>query len=452
MDPWLKLMQALQGGAMGPGGTPYFNPRTNPGPGTNVPVASGTTPMRGAIPDATRGVYAQDRFPAPALPTAPPANQVPKSPPTMTEGNVPDAVSANKQLFGQTLNPGRFTGVGTTQYDPSKVQELAKAAIDNAKTPTERERLEQEYFRIASAPPEKQSKWMEALFMGLQATQRIADPLNQAGTYQQGQQIQSFAEAKKQDALGKIASRLNPIYAQQKQKYDSTLAGIKAEGELADLEYKQEQTRALKRGKTINKEVDGKTYYSDDGGKTWKDSQGIPAPSRVKVKLDSGPEVEVPATTAYTQQESNRRAKMQADATRESKEVDRAIAQGKMSAEQGGAYQEALRKWETDRDQMISEGQEKQNLASVKEGQAADMAAQGGAAEAAELRKEAAELRAAGRALIRKADALRKPKQSEFQTYNLPASATRDTVMQRLRQRGIKEGSAEWNKVLSAIP
>jgi hypothetical protein len=422
MDPWLKIIQALQQSGMGPGGTPNFNPNS-PGPGTNVPVASGVPPLRSAIPDPARGPYAQQQVPGSVIPSAQPSNQVPTSPPTTTTGNIPDTVA--RGLTGQQINPAKFDF--TKPYDPSQVQEVARAAIDTAKTPSERERLEKEYYSIASAPPEKQNKWLSALFAGLQATQRIADPENRAGTYQQGAPFKSLAETRKEDALTKIAGRLNPLYAQQKQKYEGITAGAKAEEALAEAELKRTQAAKLKSGagdRIHQKGEDGKTYYSDDKGKTWKDSQGIPAPQRIKQKLKStGDVIDVDPQKVYDQEKSTERTEITAAATRESKEIERQIAQGKMTAEQGSEYNQAVRKYETDRQALIIQGEELQNEASALEGQAADLEARGGAAEAAELRKDATAKRREGRAKIRQGNELRKPKKEEFQTYTVPKSS-----------------------------
>jgi len=261
------------------------------------------------------------------------------------------------------------------------------------KPPSEQEWLETELERIRQAPPEKQNKWMEALIIGLQATQRIADPTNQAGSYQQGAPIKSLAEMKKAEAIQKVEGRLKPIYEKNKRAQDQMLGGLKVRETQADIAKKEAEAKAL----------------------------GVPKPTPPTVKVNiGGKEVEVPATAALTAQTSKENAKVQAEATVERARIDREVAQGKYTVEQGNKHKDEIQKWETDVSKLILDGEELQNLAGDKEIQADKLEAQGGVAEAAKLRTEASADRTAGRAKIKQGNELRNNPPKKPETYTVP--------------------------------
>ncbi len=289
-----------------------------------------------------------------------------------------------------------------------------------------REQLEGDYADIAAAPADKQNKWLQGLFLAMQAGQRIADPMNQAGAYDSKQPIQWLGNAKKAGELSQIQSELAPIYAQDQQRAGGLKTTIDLESELAKIgKTKAETQQILKGGGKAPERItsEGIVYERQQDG-SWATAQGIPAPTRVSVTLKDGTKVALTPEEAFRQERSDARNTETANATRESKQIERDIDATRYQKDDEAKIANEQNEFQNKRAALITEGEELQNEAAILEGQAADLAAAGGVAEAAKLREKAAEKRTQGRAKINTGNRMQAPR-SRPKSYTPPKERAR---------------------------
>lgn len=163
LEKLLKGIGITQGAnPITPGKTPSFNPNA-----TDPRVVAGT-PLHTSVPDPDRPPFMQVQGQYGTIPTDEPSNAVPSSPPKTVTGNVP-----------VNLEDALATARGDFQT-------------------------------AVSGPAHKQNPWMQALYLGLQGVQRVADPTNPANA----QPVKWLGEAKRDDRIRKAGERLAPLEAQ----------------------------------------------------------------------------------------------------------------------------------------------------------------------------------------------------------------------------------------------
>jgi hypothetical protein len=371
MEEWLKkLLGALntkslpQSPDMGPGGTPYFNPRR----GDGLPGAEQIqTPIKNGIPAVQATIPINSNT---APPLTPPPNQVPTAPVQTTSGNVEDQY--NKAL-------GEFnTVLGQSPKLPHKMK----------------------------------NNIMQGLFLGLQGIQRIADPEHAP----QGP-IMGLGQARKNDKLAQIGARVQGLGAEvesraKQRKVDLESRKTQTEIDKINYDIDAKEYERLHPGMEIQKGDDGSIYERPKGsgpGVEWKPAKGITQPQRVAVTLRDGTKVMTTGDKAIDREIASdyRQAQMDMEA-------------GKFNAGALNDYEKELTKWSADNDKLIQEqkklradGQEKQAAAQELLRQAAALESQGGVKEASDLRAKAIEMNAEGKSLERQGDGIQllsKPK------------------------------------------
>lgn len=310
----------------------------------------------------------------------------------------------------------------------------------------QRETLEKEIQDLTASKPHKQNPWLDALYYGLQATQRLADPMNQAGAYDPRAPLQGLGAAKKQAKITKAQEKLAPIYQRQQARQAAILAGLKGEKEIAELGKTRAETA----------KIQADTAQIGKGKPTVKQTV-------------NGVEVELPAEEVYKTQQAETRAKIVADAQRLRDQIAALRAKGEYDAKKADDENDKITAWEKEVSDKILSGQALQNEGEAKGREAAAHTAEadrleklGGVAEAAAARQKAVEaqtqsdiLKSRGNALVVAGNELRdKGKPKPRSTYDVPAPTTapasRPVLEQRLKARGIQPGSPEWVKVMTA--